>query len=52
MDTFLLASTSCRIWNVYLVLDDQQIQILPVATFLVISGSCMKILFIVKVKIL
>ena len=34
----------------HLVLDDWQIQIVPIAIFLIIFGACMNILFTIKVK--
>ena len=53
--TFSSASTSCRIWNMNLVQDDKQIQIVPEAIFFILFGAYMnmlsskvKILFLIK----
>ena len=43
---------SSRIWNTWLVRDDQQIQTKVVATSLIIFGTHTNIVFIIKVKIL
>ena len=51
-DTFSSAPTSRRARNTQLVQDDYQIQIVPVAIFLIVFGARMNILFIVEVKIL
>ena len=52
MDTFNSASTFPRMWNMELVWDDCQFQIVSVIFFLMICGYYMKILFILKVKTL
>ena len=52
MDNLLSAPTSHGIWNVQLVQDDLQIQIVPVAICLAIFGAHINILFIIKVMTL
>ena len=50
LDTFFCAPTFRRIWNIQLVRDYEQIQIVPVAVCLVIFGALKEISFIIKVK--
>ena len=52
LDTFLSAPTCCRIRNMQLKWDDEKIQTVPVAICFMISGACMDILCIIKVKFL
>ena len=50
MVTFSDLLTSPWIKNMRLVQDGEQIEIEAIATFLMIFGACMNILFIIKVK--
>ena len=52
INIFLLAPTSCRIWNTQSMQGDKQIQLVFIIVCLITCGSRMNILFIIKVKIL
>lgn len=45
------APTSRRIWNVWLVWGNEQIQIMSVVIFHIVFGACMIVSLIVKLKI-
>lgn len=51
MDTFLSAPTSLSICNMQVVQDDEKIQSVPIAIYLMISGAHLNIWYIIKVKI-
>jgi hypothetical protein len=52
MDIFLYAPTSCRIWNTQRVQHDEQLQLMLVAIYLMVSRTSMNFLLIIKVKFL